>query len=223
MFSNSLKLNLIIDNNMTTPKDSVRIRLANLSDLKPLIDLHLRCFTKHEHLAVRLGASYIHAVYHWFITSSDTFTLVAEYSGKIVGLTTVCDRSYNGLMLRNTLKQFIIAVFKRPFAIFHWEFLSRLINLISRRGESGQLDHYENDVSHLAFIAVDGSMRGKGVGVRLLEEAKSISLERGFPRMRAGVYKQNSASIRMFAKAGYQIVPDLETSRTHFVEVIQSQ
>ncbi len=198
--------------------NSFKIRLANLKDLDSLVELHWKSFSKEEHLAVRLGKAFIRAVYKWFITSPYTFTVVAEDGGQIIGLTTICDRAYSSLMFKNTLKNVIWGTLTHPSLLFNEELVGRLSTFLQRKKDVGEDSGDNTGVSHLAFIAVDKSARGKGIGIELLLFVKKVSRQRGNLKMRAGVYKGNAASIKMFQKGGFEIVPALESVRTYYVQ-----
>jgi len=197
----------------------ITIRPATIADLDALVDLHLRSFSPKDHLAVKLGTGYIRSVYHWFITSQETFTLVAEHENKIVGLTTVCDRFYNKPMLGNTLSQAMAGILLHPWLILDAEILERLYTFFLKRKRAEKtVRNKEPLVSQLAFIAVDNSMRGKGLGVQLLKQAKNESHKRGGAKMLAGVYENNLSSIKAFEKAGFHILPNSVTRKLIYVE-----
>ena len=196
----------------------VEIRRAKLSDLNALVSLHYACFEPDEHLAMRFGKPFIRASYKWFITSKETFTILAEVDNKVVGLTTVCDSPYNGPMLRNCLREAIMGLLTHPWLIFHPEIFNRIINLFIKKQDVGELTEDRPDVAHLAFIAAHPDCRGRGIGSSLLNESMRITLRRGKHFHRAGVYKENIASQRMFEKCGHVEVPKLETKRTIFMQ-----
>jgi len=204
--------------NGTNSKKPVNIRRAKLSDLDQLVDLHYVCFEPDEHLAMRFGKSFIRAAYKWFITSEETFAILAEVENEVVGLTTVCDSPYNGPMLRNCLREAIVGLLTHPWLIFHAEIFNRIIDLFIKKQDVGELTEDQSDVAHLAFIAAHPDCRGRGIGSMLLNESKQIALKRGKRFHRAGVYKVNIASQRMFKKCGHVKVPSLETKRTVFMQ-----
>ncbi len=198
--------------------ESVKIRRAELYDLEALVKLHLICFEPDEHLAMRFGKPFITAAYKWFITSEETYAILAELDNKIVGLTTVSDLPYNRPMLKHCLGEAIIGVLTRPYLLFHPEILNRLLSLFIGKRDHGELTEDNSDVAHLAFIAAHPDCRGRGIGSLLLKESMSIALKRGKRFHRAGVYKENIASQHMFEKCGHIAVPALETKRAVFMQ-----
>ena len=62
----------------------------------------------------------------------------------------------------------------------------------------------------LYSIAVDASMRGRGVGRALLGAAEQEALERGCVSMRSEVRKDNTASLALFRGAGYHVFDEVQ-------------
>ena len=53
-------------------------------------------------------------------------------------------------------------------------------------------------LARLYSIAVDGTLRGRGIGGRLIEAAETAALDRGCVSMRSEVRKDNTASLALF-------------------------
>jgi RimJ/RimL family protein N-acetyltransferase len=64
--------------------------------------------------------------------------------------------------------------------------------------------------------AVDSDFRGHGVFPALVEATKNYSKSRGSRAIRAGIYKTNQPSRRVFIKNGWFETPELQTSDTVF-------
>lgn len=65
-------------------------------------------------------------------------------------------------------------------------------------------------LARLYSIAVDGRLRGRGVGRALLETSEREALERGCVSMRSEVRRDNEASLALFRKAGYEQFEEVE-------------
>ncbi len=83
--------------------------------------------------------------------------------------------------------------------------------------EGGQLGGYVlvlyskgTALARLYSIAVDDSMRGRGVGRLLVEAAEADALGRGCVSMRSEVRRDNAASLGLFKRAGYEVFDEVE-------------
>jgi len=65
-------------------------------------------------------------------------------------------------------------------------------------------------LARLYSIAVDGAVRGHGVGRGLLEAAEAEALSRGCVSMRSEVRRDNHASLQLFRSSGYAPFEELE-------------
>lgn len=65
-------------------------------------------------------------------------------------------------------------------------------------------------LARLYSIAVDGAVRGQGIGRQLLESAEAEAVARGCVSMRSEVRRDNHASLGMFQSAGYRPFEELE-------------
>ena len=194
------------------------VRYATINDLKALVDLHYRCFSKEEHLAMVFGRRFIEAAYKWFLTSNNTFAIVVEDEGVVTGLTTVADMPYNNPMLNNCRIEAILGLFTHPWIVFNPEIGKRFFKLIAGKPEVSESGRDEKNVAHLAFIAAHPGYRGKGIGSALLKKSMEIAKSRGLRYHRAGVYKNNIASINMFKKLGHIELKELESERAVFLQ-----
>jgi ribosomal protein S18 acetylase RimI-like enzyme len=74
----------------------------------------------------------------------------------------------------------------------------------------------EPGFAQMTIGAVDSNHRGSGIFGELIEETKNVSKERGSRAIRAGVYKKNKSSRRVFEKSGWIEMKYLETEDTVF-------
>jgi ribosomal protein S18 acetylase RimI-like enzyme len=193
----------------------VTIRLATLNDVDNLTDLHCRSFRPEEHVPMMLGRGYVKASYKWQVSSKETYVLVAEYEGKIAGLVAVCDGAFTKDMFIACLPEFIKSIINNPTLLLSkmlWKRLFRRPDLPS--GVRKKIDI--QGFAQMIIGAVDKDYRGLGVFVELVQATKDFSNNRGSKAIRAGIYKSNESSRRVFVKAGWTEVPELETSDTVF-------
>jgi hypothetical protein len=187
---------------MLDPKvpPSFIVRPATKNDLNGLTELHCAAFQPEDHIPVMLGKEYVRATYRWLVTSSQGYCLVAACDPEIIGLVTVCDRSFTRPMFWACLPEFAWSLLRSPHLIFR----KRLWNRLLRRPEMSTIAN--NIVSQPGFAQL----------ISLVEAAKRYSKSRGSAAIRAGVYKLNQPSRRAFTKNGWIEMPELETNDTIF-------
>jgi ribosomal protein S18 acetylase RimI-like enzyme len=191
------------------------IRVATTNDIPALTELHCASFRPEDHVPVMLGRDYVHATYRWLVTSNRSYCLVADSDAKIIGLIGVCDGPFTRPMLLACLPELIKSVFRSPRLLLRKEPWSRLL----RRPDVSRTS--KNIADHPGFAqmtigAVDAECRGTGVFPALVEATKTYSKSRGSRAIRAGVYKINQPSSRVFVKGGWIETPELETTDTVF-------
>jgi ribosomal protein S18 acetylase RimI-like enzyme len=187
-----------------------RISFATLEDVKSLVDLHYKCFTKKDHIAMRFGKSFILATYKWFVTSPQEFVVIAKHGDSLIGFQSVSERSYDAPMLRASLREALTGLIFHPWLAFHPELLTRLLRLLFRQHKES-IDSAR--VAQLAFIGVDPQVQGKGIGKALVRAAVSACRERGMEAITTGVLRQNLRSKAMLESAGFIEIPGLGTKR----------
>jgi ribosomal protein S18 acetylase RimI-like enzyme len=91
----------------------------------------------------------------------------------------------------------------RPWLILRHDIRST----ISRRWQ-GRSDQSFVRSTHLVAIGVDVSVRGGGVGTRLLEAFEEEASQRGAERLALSVYRSNLPAQRLYKKAGWSRLED---------------
>ncbi len=198
-----------------TPEKSPFIRLATLNDLDEVTDLHLASFSPDDHIPVMFGPRYVKAMYRWQIRSPEAYTLVAEEDGKIVGLLGMCDKPYTRPMFMACFGEFILSLLKKPTLLLQGKLWQRLFR-DSKLSGKGKMIARNPGIAQMTIGAVDKDHRGSGIFPALVDATKSFSKARGSRAIRAGIYKTNMSSRRVFIKGGWIETPELETSDTVF-------
>ena len=191
------------------------VRTATIADLDSLTELHCDSFGPEDHIPVMLGRDYVRATYRWLTTSSQAYCLVADSDHKIIGLVSVCDRSFTRPMFLACFPEFIRSLLHSPGLIVTSRLWERLLRG-SAASEEAKHIVASPGFAQLSVVAVDAKWRGTGIFQALVEAAKTCSKNRGTLAIRAGVYKFNQASRRAFAKNGWIETPQLETADTVF-------
>ncbi len=192
-------------------ESTILIKQGDFSDLDQLAELHYTCFKSHENIAVNFGKNFVRAVYKWFLTSEITYTIVATVEDQVVGLTTVCDSPYIIPMFKNCLLDAIIGIITHPAVLYDRSFINQVIGYCVRKPYVSMIDENNLEIAYLAYIAVHPDYQGQRIGSKLLIESKRIAAERGKFYHRAGIYKHNIASQRMFENCGHIILKDQGT------------
>jgi ribosomal protein S18 acetylase RimI-like enzyme len=190
--------------------NKIQISYATLEDVESLVALHYMCFSKKDHIAIRFGKPFIVSTYRWFLTSPETFVLIAKQGESLVGFASASERPYDAPMLRAGWREALIGLLFHPWLAFHPELVTRLLRLLFRQNKD---IHVSDQDAQLAFIGVDSNFQGMGIGKTLLIAAIRACRERGMSALSAGVKRQNVRSLAMFTDAGFVEVPELGTKR----------
>ena len=193
----------------------MKIRQAAIEDLKGIIDLHYRSFSTEDHVPMILGKNYVKATYRWLITSKQSYVLVADIENSIVGLVAVSDGSYTRPMFIACLPDFFLSLVVKPQRVLSGRLWKRLLRR-PKLSEKKKPMTDEPGFAQMTIGAVDKEYRGTGIFGQLVEATKEVSRARGSKAIRAGIYEINSSSRRVFIKAGWQEMEDLQTEDTVF-------
>lgn len=87
--------------------------------------------------------------------------------------------------------------------------------------DDGSAPHYESGDTekgcvkraHLRAFIVDGSMRGKGVGSRLISEAMKWAEEKGFAEVELWTFKGLDAARKLYDAAGFVLKEEMVEPR----------
>jgi GNAT superfamily N-acetyltransferase len=201
--------------------DTFRIAFANLDDVDALVDLHLKCFSGADHIAVMFGEDFIRTAYKWFVTDSKTFVLVAKskLGDKLIGFTSLAEGGYNVPMLRAAMWEALHGILRRPWLIFHPELTLRLFRMIF----SSRKNRLTGRFAQIAFTAVESQFRGLGISKVLKRESIRVCRDRGITAMITGVKKENLRSKAMNVGAGFVEVPEMHTKHFIYLKLDLSQ
>ena len=197
------------------PESSFTIRIATAADVSALTELHCASFKPQDHVPVMLGSRYVRATYRWLVTSAISYVLVADDDARIVGLIAVADRSFTGPMFRACVGEFALSIARHPGLLLQSKLWQRLFR---RPDVTSQGQHVADrpGMAQMTIGAVDASYRGQGVFPALVQATRTYSKLRGSRAIRAGIYKTNAPSRRVFIKSGWIETPVLETPDTVF-------
>lgn len=193
----------------------MKIEIATINDLREITALHCLSFKPEDHAPMMLGENYVKATYRWLITSKESYVLIGKEDGVIMGLVAVCDGAFTKPMFIACLPEFIKSIILKPKRLFSkmlWERLLRRPDVDNNKISIIDTPGF----AQMTIGAVNSNFRGSGVFGLLIEETRNISNNRGSQGIRAGVYKKNKSSRRVFEKSGWQEMKYLETEETVF-------
>jgi len=188
-------------------EETLQITFATQADVDELVELHMKCFSKFDHLAVQFGKKFIYAVFRWFVSSPGTYVLVARNANSLIGFTAISDRPYNIPMLRACKWEAILGMIKAPSSAFHPELIDRLFRYIFFKRD----DNKNDSTASIAFTGVDPEWQGCGVGTILKNVSLQVCRERGMKSIVTGVRRLNARAKRMNESAGFVEVATLST------------
>jgi GNAT superfamily N-acetyltransferase len=193
----------------------MKIRQAVKEDLKEILDLHYRSFSIDDHVPMILGKNYVKATYRWLINSKQSYVLVADIDKSIVGLVAVSDGLFTRPMFIACLPDFFLSLVLKPQRVFSARLWKRFMRRPKLSEKKLPLKN-EPGFAQMTIGAVDQKYRGAGIFGQLVEATKEVSRARGSKAIRAGIYATNSSSRKVFMKAGWQEMEDLQTEDTVF-------
>lgn len=71
------------------------------------------------------------------------------------------------------------------------------------------IDFDESETANIGLIAVDGEMRGKGVGALLMAQAENAALKAGKKLIRVATQQKNISATNFYAKQGYSLADQI--------------
>jgi ribosomal protein S18 acetylase RimI-like enzyme len=189
------------------------IRKAIPEDIDRLTELHCASFSGQDHVPIILGPHYVKATYRWLVSSKMTYVLVAEKEGIIRGLIAVSDGPFMKPMFKACLSAFVFSILTQPRLIFMRKLWNRLLRRPISLAE-GRCLLNSPCIAQMTIGAVDVAFRGQGIFDELVKATCIYSRARGSRAIRAGVYKNNLGSRRVFDKCGWIETKVLETLET---------
>lgn len=197
----------------------IQVRQARVDDVPGLIRLHMECFSPKEHLLMLFGERALRSIYHWFVASPETFTVVGTSGNAIVGLCTVCRTAFNRPMVRHNASALLIGALTHPRALFHPAVVARLRTFVSATNKPASVAAESSSPAQLGFLAVHREFHGTQTGELLVRAAVEGCRRRCWKGVRAGIYKDNLPARFMYAKLGFKKNTAISTDELTFVEL----
>lgn len=183
------------------------IRKAKIEDVNDIVNIHCSAFS--GFFLTSLGSQFLKFYYSCFIKSNETFTMVAEDEGKILGFsvsTKVC-KGFNSRLIKTNLFDFGLLSFRMLFT--NPKALLRLVKNLTKKGDSVE-DNEE--YAELYSIGVSKETQGMGIGKRLLAESEQVMKEEGVERVSLTTdYYDNEQAVGFYHSMGYKTLYEFVT------------
>jgi len=187
-----------------TSDTSVVVRPATTDDAARAAALHSEQIA--DGFLSRLGPRFLTRLYRRVCRTDNSFLLVAEHSGRIVGFvagSVDTRRLFAGFLARDGAAAVLGSA---------WPLLSswrQVIETLRRgRGESGHAADGE-----LLAIAVDPALQGRGVGRRLVDALLAEMDRRGAGTVAVVVGADNTPALSLYGSSGFAPVQRFELHR----------
>jgi ribosomal protein S18 acetylase RimI-like enzyme len=182
-------------------------RKAEKDDYSQMADIHIEAFK--SFFLTTLGKSFLSTYYRSALRDRDSVAICScDQDKKIVGFAigTVSSKGYHKRLLFNNFFRFMLEVlfiiFSNPKAII------RLMLNLNKAPEK----HDDGQYSELLSIGVIDSMKGYGVGKKLLRKFEHELMDRGFKKLVLTTdYFNNKEVINFYFSQGYSIFYEFTT------------
>ena len=182
-------------------------RLANKNDYNKLADVHIQAFS--DFFLSSLGLSFLKTYYRSSLKSKECIAVCAcSEENEIIGFAigTILSKGYHKrLLFRNTLSflfRALVIIITKPKAIIR---LSQNLKKTATAYDDGQY-------SELLSICVLKSLKGTGVGKRLIERFEQELTLRGCKQVALTTdFYKNDDVINFYKKQGYDIYSEFVT------------
>jgi len=200
---------------LVSKEKGFQVTSATPFDVSAIVELHQACFATEDTLSVLLGSPFLRAVYRWFVSSSETFVLVARQGDRIVGFTALADRPYNLPMAKACRRELIQGFLRHPSAILDKRLLQRLKRVLV----PPRVDLDTERVAQVAYTAVDPAFQNQGIGKALKHASLRMCRERGAMAVSSGVCRENLRARHLNELAGFVEVPSRGTGRLVYLRM----
>jgi ribosomal protein S18 acetylase RimI-like enzyme len=182
------------------------IRSATQADIPALVDLHYRVFDERTHYGLLFGRRFIRASYCWYCQAPSAFALVGEMDGEIKGSCTVNQGSYYAVLQHN-LWALAGALLARPFVLFAAPTRRRLLVIWRRWRLRRSTPGPARSQAYLAYLAVDATARGTGMGKDLIQKSMEECARRGWGEIVTAIHRSNLSARFLYKTLGFEDDP----------------
>ena len=187
----------------------IKIRKAEISDYKILAEKHIEVFP--DFFMSSLGLSFLRTYYKYVLQHPDTISFFAENGGEVVGYVVGRIRAkgfLKSVIKRNPLPflwQGIKLIFTRPGALI------RIFKNLEKRKDDGDI-HDNQDYGEIGLIGINPSLKGKGIGRKLLGKIEEELHRHNVSRLSLTTdYYNNDNTLAAYKAWGFHVLYDFKT------------
>ncbi len=148
------------------------IEPAKPADVASIVAIH--CDALRDDVLPSLGPVFLHDFYSWAITRPDQHLAVARNGDRVDGF---CLLSLRPISVTRVLRPKHLAALARVGIVRPRNVASAIVQMTKRTVSDW------DDAAEIAFIAVDPSLTGQGIGRSLMDEAASVARSNGRPQV----------------------------------------
>ena len=192
-----------------TDYSEIKIRKANPCDYKILAKKHIEVFP--DFFMSSLGLGFLQTYYKYVLRHPNTISFFAEKGEEIVGY----------VVGRITTKGFLKSVVKRNPLPFMWQgirliitrpkALVRISKNLEKKKNGGDIQD-KQDYGEIGLIGISPSMKGKGIGRRLLKQIETELRSHSVLKLSLTTdYYNNDNTLAAYKAWGFHILYDFVT------------
>ena len=186
-----------------------------------LVNLHYQVFDASTHHLLLLGRPLMVKAYHWYCQSPNAFVLVAQNDQGILGCTTVNQGSYYAFFYENWV-HVARAFITKPQLIFN-PLLIRRLSVFLNHSKVTRQKLPRNRSAYLAYLGVNASTRGKGVGAALIQATVETCGARGWEQRVTCFHRDNASAYPFYQALGFEPFPEFDTDDLFGVRIITAR
>ncbi|MFC1738288.1 GNAT family N-acetyltransferase [Planctomycetota bacterium] len=167
--------------------------------------LHVSCIS--TGFISSLGLDFLTALYEAIVKDFNSFCLVAEDQGKVLGFVAFTEnlgRLYKSAVKSNGIK-LILAI---GLKMFHPSVCQRIIQNIFYPSKTDKMDLPK---AELLSIVVDPAFQGKGIAKQLCQAGLVQCRKRGIDKVKVLVAANNEPANRLYIKCGFELVIQVDS------------
>lgn len=204
----------------------ISITKIPLEMIESVAQLHMIAFNGYTNTLI--GMPYVRAFIRWFCEADEAIALCAiDSTNTPVGYVIGAPLGYTTSLNRKILWPALTGILLRPWLAFdhrfRWIVANRLRSLMNGgKHQPIKVPILPSPTISLVGIGVHSEARGHGVGQKLLAAFESFAIEAGFKSMRLSVYSDESVARKLYSKAGWKSLDDVNGPLIYYYKIIGS-